>query len=149
MSDRTLDIKAIMERLPHRYPFLLVDRVVDYEDEKWIKAVKNVTMNENFFQGHFPGEPIMPGVLMIEALAQAGGILALLKGNAGDKLAFFMTVDNVKFRRPAVPGDQLMLYVQVTKKVRANIVKTHGEVSVEGAVICEADLMFSIVEKEG
>ncbi|MCK4852163.1 MAG: 3-hydroxyacyl-ACP dehydratase FabZ [Candidatus Omnitrophica bacterium] len=149
MSDKTLDIKAIMERVPHRYPFLMVDRVIDHEDEKWIKALKNVTINENFFQGHFPGEPIMPGVLMIEALAQAGGILALSAGDCRDKLAFFMTADNVKFRKPAVPGDQLILYVRVIKKVRSNIVKTHGEVSVEGAVICEADLMFSIVDKEG
>lgn len=145
---KELDIKAIMDRIPHRYPFLLVDRVLDYEEDKWIKAIKNVTMNELFFQGHFPGEPIMPGVLMIEALAQTGGILALSSGeSAKDKLAFFMTIDKVKFRKPAVPGDQLELNVEVLKVVKNSIVKTKGEVRVEGNVICEGELMFSVVDK--
>ena len=149
MGDKTLGIKEIMKLIPHRYPFLLVDRVLDYEDGKWIKAIKNVTMNEQFFQGHFPGEPIMPGVLMVEALAQTGGILALLDGKNKDKLAFFMTIDNVKFRKPAVPGDQLLFHVEVLKIVRNTIVKTHGKVFVDDKVICEGDLMFSIVDKEG
>ena len=147
MSDKILNIKEIMERLPHRYPFILVDRVIDYEKEKWIKALKNVTINEPFFQGHFPGEPIMPGVLMVEALAQAGGILALMDLGAQNKIAIFMTMDKVKFRKPAVPGDQLILHVEVTKKVRANIVKTHGTVLVNDKCICEADLMFSFMDK--
>jgi len=137
-----------MRRIPHRYPFLLVDRVVDYQKEKWIKAIKNVTINELFFQGHFPQEPVMPGVLMIEALAQTGGILALLEGKDKDKIAYFMTINNAKFRKPVVPGDQLALHVEVTKLVRKNIVQTHGEASVNGDVVCEADLMFSIVDKE-
>ncbi|MBF0253030.1 MAG: 3-hydroxyacyl-ACP dehydratase FabZ [Candidatus Omnitrophica bacterium] len=148
MESKIIDIKGIMERIPHRYPFLLVDRVLDYEAGKWIKAIKNVTMNENFFQGHFPGEPIMPGVLMIEALAQAGGVLALLDTDAKDKLAFFMTIDNVKFRKPAVPGDQLILDVEVTKVVRGNIIKTYGKVTVDGKIICEGDLMFSVFDKK-
>ncbi len=148
MGDRAMDIKQIMGLLPHRYPFLLVDRVVDYEEKKWIKAVKNVTMNEPFFQGHFPGEPIMPGVLQIEALAQTGGILAMLEEEAKDKLAFFMTINNAKFRKPVVPGDQLLLHVTITKQARANIIRTHGEASVRGKVVCEADLMFSLVDKK-
>jgi len=148
MSGKTLDIKQIMARLPHRYPFLLVDRVIDYEPGKWIKAIKNVTINEPFFQGHFPGEPIMPGVLMVEALAQAGGILAIGDEAPGEKIAFFMTIDNVKFRKPAVPGDQLELNVEILKVVRSRIIKTRGEVKVDGQVICEGELMFSIVDKK-
>ena len=147
MNDKTLNIKEIMERVPHRYPFLLVDRVIDYEKDKWIKAIKNVTMNENFFQGHFPGEPIMPGVLMIEALAQTSGILALMDTGSQDILAFFMTIDKVKFRKPARPGDQLELYVEVVRVIRENIVKTHGEVRVDGKVIAEGDLMFSVMDR--
>ena len=149
MSDKVIDINEITKHIPHRYPFLLVDRVIDYEEEKWIKAVKNVTINEPFFQGHFPGQPIMPGVLMIEALAQTGGILALLNGKNKDKIAFFMTINNVKFRKPVTPGDQLLLHVTVSKRVRQNIVQVHGEASVDGGVVCEADLMFSIVDREG
>ncbi|MGD2278527.1 MAG: 3-hydroxyacyl-ACP dehydratase FabZ [Candidatus Omnitrophota bacterium] len=145
MSEKTMNIKEIMELIPHRYPFLLVDRVIDYEEEKWIKAVKNVTMSESFFQGHFPQEPIMPGVLIIEALAQAGGILAMLASENRDKLAFFMTIDKAKFRKPVVPGDQILLHVFDAKRVRQNIIQFHGEASVDGKRVCEADLMFSIV----
>ncbi|KJJ83193.1 3-hydroxyacyl-ACP dehydratase [Candidatus Omnitrophus magneticus] len=147
MDNKVLDIKQIMKKLPHRYPFLLVDRVLDYELGKWIKAIKNLTMNELFFQGHFPMEPVMPGVLMIEALAQTGGILALLEHQDKENmLAFFMTIDNVKFRKPAVPGDQLLLNVTIDKIVRGSIVKTHGEVTVDGKIICEGDLMFSVFD---
>jgi len=148
MVDRTINIKEIMTRIPHRYPFLLVDRVLDYEPGKWIKALKNVTINEPFFQGHFPGEPIMPGVLQIEALAQAGGILALLDEKVKDMLAYFMTVNNAKFRKPVVPGDQLIFDVRVLKVVRSSIVQCHGEATVEGAKVCEADLMFTLVGRE-
>jgi len=147
MNSRSLNIKQIMKRLPHRYPFLLVDKVIDYKEEEWIRAIKNVTMNEFFFQGHFPEEPIMPGVLIIEALAQTGGILALIDGSNEEKIAFFMTINNAKFRKPVVPGDQLLFNVTVTKRVRENIVQTHGEASVDGKVVTEADLMFSIVSK--
>ncbi|MBD3427209.1 MAG: 3-hydroxyacyl-ACP dehydratase FabZ [Candidatus Omnitrophica bacterium] len=147
MGGKTIDIKKIMEYLPHRYPFLLVDRVIDYKEKEWIKAIKNVTMNELFFQGHFPGEPIMPGVLQIEALAQAGGILAMMGEEAGDKLAFFMTINNAKFRKPVQPGDQLVFDVRVEKISRKSIVQTHGEARVDGDLVCEADLMFSLVDK--
>jgi 3-hydroxyacyl-[acyl-carrier-protein] dehydratase len=147
MGEKTMNIKQIMERIPHRYPFLLVDRVLDYEEKKWIKAIKNVTMNEPFFQGHFPVEPIMPGVLQLEALAQTGGILAMLGESQSDKLAFFMTINNAKFRKPVVPGDQLLFDVTFEKIVRGSIIQTHGEASVDGNLVCEADLMFSIVDK--
>ncbi|MFH1798158.1 MAG: 3-hydroxyacyl-ACP dehydratase FabZ [Candidatus Omnitrophota bacterium] len=148
MSEKIIGIKEIMKYIPHRYPFLLVDRVLDYEREKWIKAIKNVTLNEYFFQGHFPGEPIMPGVLIIEALAQTGGILALLEDGFGkEKVAYFMTINNAKFRKPVVPGDQLALTVTVTKHVRKNILQTHSEASVDGKIVCEADLMFSVFDK--
>lgn len=142
------DIKEIIARLPHRYPFLLIDRVVDYERGEWVKAIKNVTINEPFFQGHFPEEPIMPGVLIIEALAQTSGMLALLEIEGGDKIALFMTIDNAKFRKPVVPGDQLILYSKLIKRVRQNIMQTHGEASVDGKIVCEADLMFSVVERK-
>lgn len=148
MSNKVLNIKEIMKYIPHRYPFLLVDRVIDYEKGKWIKAIKNLTINEIFFQGHFPSEPIMPGVLMVEALAQTGGILALLSADIKDKLAFFMTIDNVKFRKPAVPGDQLLLNVEIIKVVRESIVKTRGEVRVEDKAIAEGEFMFSIVDRK-
>lgn len=148
MSGKSCDIVEIMKRIPHRYPFLLVDRVLDYERGKWIKAVKNVTINEPFFQGHFPGKPVMPGVLQIEALAQTGGILAMMEEGAAGKLAFFMTIDNAKFRKPVTPGDQLLLHVEVKKTARGKIFQTHGEVSVDGNLVCQADLMFSIVERE-
>jgi 3-hydroxyacyl-[acyl-carrier-protein] dehydratase len=146
MADRTMNVKQIMELLPHRYPLLLVDKIVDYEPRKWIKGIKNVTMNELFFQGHFPGEPIMPGVLIIEALAQTGGVLALMSQEDQDKLAFFMTINNAKFRKPVVPGDQLLFNVTVTN-YRGKIVQTHGEAFVDDTLVCEADLMFSIVDK--
>ncbi|MDP8259370.1 MAG: 3-hydroxyacyl-ACP dehydratase FabZ [Candidatus Aadella gelida] len=148
MGKKEMNIKEIMSKIPHRYPMILVDRVVDYEEEKWIKAIKNVTINESFFQGHFPAEPIMPGVLILEALAQTGGILALINNDDEDKLAFFLTINNAKFRKPVVPGDQLLLHVEVKKRVRGNIIQTHAEASVEGQVVCEGDLMFSLVDKK-
>ena len=148
MDGKTVEVKQIMEHMPHRYPFILVDRVVDYEEGKWIKAIKNVTINEPFFQGHFPGEPIMPGVLQIEALAQAAGILALVASRARDKLAIFMTINKVKFRKPVVPGDQLVLNSTINKIVRGNIIQAHGEATVDGEIVTEADFMFSIVDKD-
>ncbi len=147
MSDKRVDIKRIMNAMPHRYPFLLVDRVIDYEEGKWLKAIKNVTYNEPFFLGHFPGEPIMPGVLIIEALAQSGGLLSFIGQENQDKLAIFMTINNAKFRKPVIPGDQLLLHVTLTKKLRQNIAQVHGEASVDGKVVAEGDLMFSILER--
>ena len=148
MEPRTFNVKDIMERIPHRYPFLLVDRVIDFKEMKWIKTLKNVTMNEPFFQGHFPGEPIMPGVLQIEALAQSGGILVLLSDDTPDKLAFFMTINNAKFRKPVIPGDQIIFNVEITKVARGSVVQCHGVATVDGNTVSEADIMFAIVDKK-
>ena len=148
MGDKTIDIQKIMSFIPHRYPFLLIDRVVDYEKMKWIKAYKNVTLNEPHFQGHFPGKPIMPGVLIIEALAQTGGVLALLSTGQEDKLAFFMTIDNAKFKAPVVPGDKLELKAELIKIIRGNILKLHGEATVDGKLVCKADVMFAVMDRK-
>jgi len=136
-------IREIMELLPHRYPFLLVDRIVEWEPGKRIVGIKNVTINEPFFQGHFPGHPIMPGVLIIEAVAQAGGILALKAMGGGKRIAYFAGIDNCKFRRPVVPGDQLRLEVTVLAR-KGPVWKMHGEALVDGAVAAKADVTATI-----
>lgn len=144
---KVLDIKMIQKILPHRYPFLLVDRMIEIT-EKRVVGIKNVTINEPFFQGHFPGFPIMPGVLILEAMAQVGGVAALTaKENAG-KLAFFLSIDNAKFRKPVVPGDQLRIEVDLLK-VKMGIVKIRAVAKVDGAVATEADMMFAFVDKDG
>jgi beta-hydroxyacyl-ACP dehydratase FabZ len=132
-----------MELLPHRYPFLLVDRIVEWEPGKRIVGIKNVTINEPFFQGHFPGHPIMPGVLIIEAVAQAGGILALKAMGGEKRIAYFAGIDNCKFRRPVVPGDQLRLEVTVLAR-KGPVWKMHGEALVDGAVAARADVTATI-----
>ena len=137
-----LDIKAIMAILPHRYPFLLVDRIIDLDIEaKRIVGVKNVTFNEPFFQGHFPGTPIMPGVLIIEALAQAGGVLTQLSlgRDAQSKLFYMVKVDNARFSRQVVPGDVLELHVQIKRVIR-NMAVYYGEAKVDGNLVAEAEL---------
>jgi UDP-3-O-[3-hydroxymyristoyl] N-acetylglucosamine deacetylase/3-hydroxyacyl-[acyl-carrier-protein] dehydratase len=140
---KTLDINVIQKILPHRYPFLLVDRIIECS-EKRIVALKNVTINEPFFQGHFPGNPIMPGVLIIEAMAQAGGIGALnMKDNLG-KLAYFLTIDKAKFRKPVVPGDQLVIEVDMSKS-KLSVMQVHAVAKVKDALVAEADLMFAFV----
>jgi len=136
-------IREIMELLPHRYPFLLVDRIVEWDPGKRIVGIKNVTINEPFFQGHFPGHPIMPGVLIIEAVAQAGGILALKAMGGGKRIAYFAGIDNCKFRRPVVPGDQLRLEVTVLAR-KGPVWKMHGEALVDGAVAAKADVTATI-----
>jgi beta-hydroxyacyl-ACP dehydratase FabZ len=136
-------IQEIMELLPHRYPFLLVDRIVEWEPGKRIVGIKNVTINEPFFQGHFPGHPIMPGVLIIEAVAQAGGILALKAMGGEKRIAYFAGIDNCKFRRPVVPGDQLRLEVTVLAR-KGPVWKMHGEALVDGAVAARADVTATI-----
>lgn len=148
MEKKGMDIQEIMDRIPHRYPFLLIDRILDHEEAKWITALKNVTVNENFFPGHFPENPIMPGVLIIEALAQAGGVLAMADSEKDGKTALFMTIDKAKFRRPVRPGDQLILKVEVLSVKRGTMVKVHGTATVDGNMACEADLMFAIVDGE-
>jgi len=139
-----LDVRAIMEILPHRYPFLLVDRVVELEEERRIVALKNVTFNEPFFQGHFPGNPIMPGVLVVEAMAQAGAILLLHSRpeNRG-RIVYFAGIDKAKFRRPIVPGDQLRLQVEVLK-LRSRTCLMRGEALVGGSVVAEAEIFSSL-----
>jgi beta-hydroxyacyl-ACP dehydratase FabZ len=138
-----VNVQEIMDLLPHRYPFLLVDRVVEWEPGVRIVGLKNVTINEPFFVGHFPGHPIMPGVLIVEALAQAGGILALKALGGEKKLAYFAAIDNCRFRRPVLPGDQLLLNVTITAR-KGPVWKMHGEARVGDALVAEADLMATI-----
>jgi UDP-3-O-[3-hydroxymyristoyl] N-acetylglucosamine deacetylase/3-hydroxyacyl-[acyl-carrier-protein] dehydratase len=142
------DIAAIKKILPHRYPFLLIDKIVDFQMDEKIVGVKNVTVNEPFFEGHFPEQPVMPGVLILEAMAQTGGIL-LLNGveNPGDKLVFFMSINNVKFRRPVTPGDQLVFEMSMmTRKTR--VCQMRGKAYVDGHVVAEAEMMASIVDRQ-
>ncbi len=142
------DVNAIQRILPHRYPFLLVDKIIEFQMDERVVGVKNVTMNEQFFVGHFPERPIMPGVLIIEALAQAGGVL-LLNGteNPGNKLVFFMAINNVKFRKPVVPGDQLVLDVQMVSR-RSKVIQIRGQALVDGSVVAEGDFTAAIVDKD-
>ena len=140
-------IEEIMKVLPHRYPFLLVDRIIEIEEKKRIVGLKNVTINEPFFQGHFPGHPIMPGVLIIEAMAQVGGMLLL--GSVSDpetKVVYFMSLDNVKFRRPVKPGDQLRFELEVTQ-LRGTVCKMRGVGKVDGEVVVEADMAAAIRDR--
>jgi UDP-3-O-[3-hydroxymyristoyl] N-acetylglucosamine deacetylase/3-hydroxyacyl-[acyl-carrier-protein] dehydratase len=141
------DIEKIMQVLPHRYPFLLVDKVLEFEEGKRILGVKNVTANEQFFTGHFPGRPVMPGVLIIEAMAQTAGILMLSRQEHRGKLAFFMSMDKAKFRKTVVPGDQLMLDVEVVR-IKSRTIQIRGKALVEGKTVAEAEMMFSLVAKE-
>ena len=146
---RELDIRQIMSILPHRYPFLLIDRVVEFSSRKRIVAIKNVTINEAFFQGHFPEYAIMPGVLMVEAIAQAGGVLLLPEvPEHHTKLMVFSGIDRARFRRPVVPGDQLRLEVDVLNwKPRA--ARLEGKVYVEKKLVCEATIMCQVVPRPG
>ena len=141
-----LRIAEIMRTLPHRYPFLLVDRVIEVDPEKRIVALKNVSINEPFFTGHFPSAPVMPGVLTIEAMAQTGAILGLLDRQPEDlknTLVYFMGIDEARFRRPIVPGDQMIITVEVLRR-KALVWKMRGEVRVANEVVAEATLLSSI-----
>jgi len=146
----SLDIYDILKHLPHRYPFLLIDRVVDYEPGKTLVAIKNVTHNEPHFPGHFPSRPIMPGVLILEALAQATGILAFKTADHipdENSLYYFVGIDNARFKQPVEPGDQLQLEVEFIKQMRG-IWKFKGKALVDGKVVCSADLMCAEREVE-
>ncbi len=141
-----LDSTEIQAILPHRYPFLLVDRIEELEVGKRVIGIKNVTVNEPFFQGHFPGRPIMPGVLIIEAMAQVGGVLAFKSANQGGaKLVYFMGIDKAKFRKPVLPGDRLRFVVDILK-ARHPYWKMRGEAYVEDSLVCEAELMAMVTD---
>jgi beta-hydroxyacyl-ACP dehydratase FabZ len=144
-----LDIRKILDILPHRYPFLLVDRIVAIEDGRKVVGIKNVTFNEPFFQGHFPGSPVMPGVLIVEAMAQVGAVL-LLRGipDREKKLVYFAGIDKARFRRPVTPGDQLRFEV-VVLKLRSRSARLRGEAFVDGVLVAEAELFSSMVDRDG
>jgi 3-hydroxyacyl-[acyl-carrier-protein] dehydratase len=144
---KTMDILEIMSILPHRYPFLLIDRVVEIEPKQRIVAIKNVSFNEPHFQGHFPDYPIMPGVLMVEAIAQAGGALLLTEiPDRENKLMVFTGIDSAKFRKPVVPGDQVRIEVKVLNW-RSTAVRMQGTATVEGKLVCEATVMCALVPR--
>ncbi len=145
-KDQEIDAMTIMKILPHRYPFLLVDRVISVEEGKRAVGIKNVTINESFFQGHFPGRPVMPGVLIVEAMAQVGGVLMLSPAENRGKLAFFMAADQVKFRKPVIPGDRLRIEVEVGK-LRSKTGQVKTKAYVDGEVVAEGELMFALVDK--
>src|SRR6476469_8486352 len=141
-----LDIGMIRRLLPHRYPMLLVDRVLDWEAGKFIRGVKNVSINEPFFQGHFPSYPVMPGVLVIEAMAQVAGLLTMLSGVArrdGTQLVLFAGIDDARFKRPVVPGDTLMLEAHLERAVRS-VGRFRTKATVDGQLVCEAQLLAAI-----
>jgi len=143
----TMDILEIMALLPHRYPFLLIDRVVEMVPRQRIVAIKNITINEPQFQGHFPDYPIMPGVLMVEAIAQAGGALLLSEvPDRESKLLLFTSIENARFRRPVTPGDQLRIEVTVLNW-RTRAVKMLGKITVDGKLVCDATVMCQVVPR--
>ena len=146
-TETSLDVRRLLDTLPHRYPFLMVDKVIEFVSESELVAVKNVSINEHYFAGHFPGNPVMPGVLQLEAMAQAAGVLLLRRGTAEGKVTLFLSADKVKFRKAVRPGDQLVINAKLTK-MRANKLAT-AEVScsVDGLVVSSAELMFTVVDE--
>jgi 3-hydroxyacyl-[acyl-carrier-protein] dehydratase len=141
------DLREILKLLPHRYPFLLVDKIIDIDGDDSAIGIKNVTVNEPQFMGHFPDHPIMPGVLLIEGMAQTAGAICARKSQAGTNLVYFMTIDNARFRRPVVPGDRVEFHV-TKQKQRGNIWKFHCDAKVDGQLAAEADIGAMIVKKE-
>ncbi|QQM28938.1 3-hydroxyacyl-ACP dehydratase FabZ [Martelella lutilitoris] len=153
MSDETkttmgkMDLLEIMKFLPHRYPFLLVDRIIEIDGDDSAVGIKNVTANEPHFQGHFPEMPIMPGVLLVEGMAQTAGAICARKADEIDNLVYFMTIDNARFRKPVVPGDQVRFKV-VKQKQRRRVWKFHCEALVDGQLVAEADIGAMMVRKD-
>jgi 3-hydroxyacyl-[acyl-carrier-protein] dehydratase len=147
--EKIFDIQKIMNVLPHRYPFIMIDRIIELIPGEKVVALKNVTINEPFFQGHFPGNPIMPGVLMIEAMGQAGAVLAAesLSEEEHGSLIYFMGMNKVKFRKPVVPGDQIIFELKFLKQ-RAKVFKMSGMAFVDEKLVAEAELMASFGEKQ-
>ncbi len=141
------DILKIMELLPHRYPFLLIDKIIDIDGDNSATGIKNVTMNEPHFTGHFPSQPVMPGVLIVEGMAQTAGAICVMNSGVEADLVYFMTIDNCRFRKPVVPGDRLEIHVQKIKQ-RGTIWKFHCEAKVDGAKVAEADIGAMLVANE-
>jgi 3-hydroxyacyl-[acyl-carrier-protein] dehydratase len=146
VSKKVFTIEEIQNLLPHRYPFLLVDRIVDYVPGEKAVGIKNVTVNEPFFQGHFPSRPIMPGVLIVEAMAQVGGIVLTQLPDVERGLFMFAAIDGVRFRRPVIPGDQLVMTLELLSLKRRRFGKMRGTALVDGKLACEGELMFSLVD---
>lgn len=142
-----LDIQQIKDIIPHRYPFLLVDRVLEVEEGKRAVGIKNVSANEEFFNGHFPEYPVMPGVLIVEALAQVGAVAMLKKEENRGRLAFFAGIDSCRFKRQVVPGDQLRLEVEIIR-LRGSLGKGKATATVDGEIACEAEIMFALGDKK-
>jgi UDP-3-O-[3-hydroxymyristoyl] N-acetylglucosamine deacetylase / 3-hydroxyacyl-[acyl-carrier-protein] dehydratase len=145
--ETSLDIDDVLETIPHRYPFVMIDRVVEFIGEDELVAIKNVTINEPYFNGHFPGRPVMPGVLQLEAMAQAAGIVMLRKLNKTGLTAFFMSADKVKFRRPVRPGDQLIVNAKITKVRGGKMAQAEGTCTVDGQVVSSAEIMFALLDE--
>ncbi len=143
----TADIHEILKLLPHRYPFLLVDRIIEIDGDDSAIGIKNVTANEPHFTGHFPENPIMPGVLLIEGMAQTAGAICARKAASGSSLVYFMTIDNARFRKPVVPGDRIEYHV-VKQRQRGNIWKFHCDAKVDGQLVAEADIGAMMIDKD-
>ena len=141
------DLREILTLLPHRYPFLMVDKIIEIDGDNSAIGIKNVTVNEPQFTGHFPDHPIMPGVLLVEGMAQTAGAICARKSGSGSDLVYFMTIDNARFRKPVVPGDRVEFHV-VKQKQRGNIWKFHCDAKVDGQLVAEADIGAMIVKKE-
>ncbi|MFB2839172.1 3-hydroxyacyl-ACP dehydratase FabZ [Floridanema evergladense] len=146
VSKKVFTIEEIQNLLPHRYPFLLVDRIIDYVPGEKAVGIKNVTVNEPFFQGHFPGRPLMPGVLIVEAMAQVGGVVLTQLPEMERSLFVFAAIDGVRFRRPVVPGDQLIMTVELLSVKRRRFAKMRCIAQVDSQLACEGELMFSLVD---
>jgi 3-hydroxyacyl-[acyl-carrier-protein] dehydratase len=149
MAEPVMTVQQIEKLLPHRYPFLMVDRVIELEPDKRIVAVKGVTMNEPFFQGHFPGHPVMPGVLIMEALAQAAALMSLggiPEDKRAGKVIYFMAIDGARFRKPVVPGDQLELHCEMIR-AKGSVLKVKGQAKVDGQVVAEGEFMAMLADR--